>query len=216
MTDKMKLYNPKEFWNIAAPRYCDPEYPESEQKWRNVVVLEHNTLFGLIDKIKPKNILQVGISFGLEIRELLKRDYIESITGADVSSKMIEYTRKNIGDNKKLKLVESDIIDLPFDNNTFDLVFTMACLTHVENVNKAIDQLIRVTKKDIVISENYINDKNEGASGIYRSDILDAPNHFLWDYEKRLIDKNLIINEKLITKGGLDFIYLYAHKKEKN
>lgn len=129
---------------------------------------------------------------------------------------MIEYTRKNIGDNKKLKLVESDIIDLPFDNNTFDLVFTMACLTHVENVNKAIDQLIRVTKKDIVISENYINDKNEGASGIYRSDILDAPNHFLWDYEKRLIDKNLIINEKLITKGGLDFIYLYAHKKEKN
>lgn len=211
--EKMRDYNPKEFWNRAAERYCNPNCPDNEFGWRNVVVMEHNTFFEMVDNIKPKNILQVGISFGLEIRELSKRNYIESITGADISSEMIKYTRMYNENNSKMILQEADIINLPFKDNSFDLVFTFSCLTHVKDVDKALDELIRVTKKDIIIVENYIGDQLNGASGIYRADILDAPNHFRWDYEKILINKNVIINKKLITTGGMDFIYLYASKK---
>lgn len=209
----MKAYDPKEFWNLAAPQFSDPNQPNSEFGWRKVLTLEHDILFEWIDNLKPKNVLQIGIGFGREIKELLKRDYIESITGVDISSKMIEYTKKYIENNSKVTLFESDIVDLPFGNDTFDLVFTVACLTHVKDIDKALGQLIRVGKKNIIIVEIPIDSKNDdGRTGTYRSDIIDVPNHFFWDYEKRFTNKGLVILNKKYAFTYWNYILLLVTK----
>lgn len=214
--EKMKIYNPKEFWNTVAPYFADrsPEVQHGEFGMRQSLCGFHNILLGWIDNLKPKNVLQVGIGFGREIKELVKKDYIESITGVDISKKMIEYTRQYVDNNPKVTLLEYDISDLPFSDNTFDLVITVACLTHVQEIERALKQLIRVSKKDIMIVEvPILADNKEGGVAIYHPEIIDVPNHFLWNYENRLKNSGLTILEKNYDIcQGCQYVLLWAIK----
>jgi len=73
-------------------------------------------------------------------------DKICDTTGIDYSETMISL-------NPIAKKYVMSAEDLKFSDNSFDIVFCNSLLHHVENINKVIDEMKRVSKKYIIISE---------------------------------------------------------------
>ena len=73
-------------------------------------------------------------------------DKICNTTGVDYSSKMIEL-------NPVEKKHIMDANNLEFEDDSFNVVFCHAVLHHVEDVNKVIKEMSRVSKKYVVILE---------------------------------------------------------------
>ncbi|MCM8818100.1 MAG: class I SAM-dependent methyltransferase [Candidatus Omnitrophica bacterium] len=101
----------------------------------------------LIQKILSKSkvkILDVGCGTGTLIYHLNKLGY--DAYGIDNSFKMVEIAnKKNPGKVKK-----GDMLNLEFKNQSFDLVISIVSLHHLGNLNrveKAVNEMIRVTKK---------------------------------------------------------------------
>lgn len=105
--------------------------------------------------INPKNALDVGCGQGDLINAL--RIFGIDAYGVEISKDAIELVSKEIAPYVKY----GDITNLPYEANSFDLVVTFDVLEHVEQnkINKAIDELIRVSRKFIL---NKIYTKENG------------------------------------------------------
>jgi len=73
-------------------------------------------------------------------------DKVCDVYGVDYSQKMLE-----MNPIKKTSLMNTE--NLEFKDNSFDIVFCHALLHHVENSDKAIQEMRRVSKKYVVILE---------------------------------------------------------------
>lgn len=128
-------------------------------EWHKIVqsFLESNS-------IKNKSVLEIGCGYGSLSVYLSKLG--GKVTGVDISSEAIKISKKNaMLFNQKIKYLESNAINLPFKDNSFDLVVCCDTLEHIPDYNKAIDEIIRVSKssgKIIITTPNLFNPK-----GIY-------------------------------------------------
>ncbi len=102
-----------------------------------------------------KNILEVGCNQGRNLRAL------KNISNAELFAiEPNESSRKLIVKKKVLKkenLKNAFVVDLPFSDNFFDLVFTSVVLIHIpENqIIKAMSEINRVSKKFILCIEYF-------------------------------------------------------------
>jgi ubiquinone/menaquinone biosynthesis C-methylase UbiE len=77
-----------------------------------------------------------------------------SVIGVDVESMQFSEA-KALANKLSLKNVsyqEADICQLPFADNTFDVVYANATLSHIPSFKKAIEEMIRVTKVNGVVA----------------------------------------------------------------
>lgn len=70
------------------------------------------------------------------------------ITGVDFSENMLEIAEKKAHKYTNIKFMNADAMNLPFEDETFDVVFISFGLRNLSDFNKAILELKRVTKKD--------------------------------------------------------------------
>jgi SAM-dependent methyltransferase len=66
--------------------------------------------------------------------------------GIDISKLAIRRGRRRIKNKKAIKLSVGNIEKLAYNNDTFDLVYSTYTLEHVDNPDKAVEEMIRVTK----------------------------------------------------------------------
>lgn len=77
-----------------------------------------------------------------------------------------------------VKGVYGDACDLPFENETFDVVMSYEFFEHVTDVNLAMKEQIRVLRSDgilVIAQANFLNDKiwgNSGCKGIIDKEII--------------------------------------------
>lgn len=78
--------------------------------------------------------------------EIIEKIYNKvELTGLDFSDKMIEIAkRKNI----KAEFIISSAENMPFDNNSFDIVVSSFGLRNVQDKQKVLSEIFRVLKKD--------------------------------------------------------------------
>ncbi len=107
--------------------------------------------FGETNEIlKNKKVLEIGVGTGCDFIEFLKRGAI--CYGIDATQASINETRKNISLALKEKDYKLEFLEqvnaekLPFDDNTFDLVYSHGVLHHAENTLSCISEAIRVLK----------------------------------------------------------------------
>ena len=85
----------------------------------------------------------------------------EDISAVDFSSYAIRLAkRKAKAQNKKVNFMVADAQNLPFLDNSFDVIFSCECLEHSTNPEKTLVEFNRVLKTDgelIVTTENYSN-----------------------------------------------------------
>lgn len=94
-------------------------------------------------------LLEVGCGTGL-ILERLRLDFDE-VVGVDLSEGMLEHAR-----SRGLTVEQSSAEELPFEDNTFDLVCSFKVLAHVQGIRSAALEMARVLKPGgILIAEFY-------------------------------------------------------------
>lgn len=106
-------------------------------------------LLNLIASKKVDSILDVGCGEGFTLNRLKEHGIGKHLEGIEYLKDAIELGKKTYPD---IKITEGSIYNLPYKDNFFDLVLCTEVLEHLEEPEKALKELIRVSKKYLVIS----------------------------------------------------------------
>lgn len=170
------------------------EYPK-------VRIHEFKTLISDVDFSKVKMVLDIP-SGGGYLKKYLPTD--STIISADFSEGFV---------NESISLVSPE--KLPFDNNTFDVIFSLSGMHHLENLEVFIEECLRVLKTDgyFIFSDvkkgsnvdiflnKFVNENNSlGHEG----------NFFFPEY----FDNNTTIKSKIIESEYNEYPFLFENKEE--
>jgi SAM-dependent methyltransferase len=90
--------------------------------------------------------LELGIGSGRIALPFVRRGF--SYTGIDISRKMMDRLRQKAQQAANLRLIEGDVTDLPFPNDSFDVVLSVHLLHLVPNWRAALAEARRVLAPD--------------------------------------------------------------------
>jgi len=88
-----------------------------------------------------KTLLDGGCGTGLFTERALERGAV--VTSVDISTKLLEITKKR---SPKANVTRASLLNLPFKDNSFDIVISSDVIEHTDDPFKATDELIRVLK----------------------------------------------------------------------
>ena len=97
------------------------------------------------DNYKGKKLLEVGFGMGTDLFQFAKGG--ANVYGIDLTPRHLEIAKKRFelyGIDAELLLGDAE--DLPFDNNTFDVVYTFGVIHHTPETHKTLDEIHRVLK----------------------------------------------------------------------
>lgn len=159
----MKLGNKQEkFWFGDGKNYISrPGWTNYNWTFDNTHPLQTNRykwrkdFFDLFDSFpKTISILEMGCSCGINLR-ILKELGFKNLTGIDISQIACQDAKKNHPD---LNIVSGSILEMPFDDNQFDVVFTMGVLIHqppTTSLPIVMKEAVRCSKNNILGFEDY-------------------------------------------------------------
>jgi ubiquinone/menaquinone biosynthesis C-methylase UbiE len=96
-------------------------------------------------------ILEIGMGNGHFVKDILESDPTIKYTGCDYAETMIaEATMRNAGfiENGQAEFVLAPASELPFDDNTFDRIFTVNTVYFWEEPKQELAEIRRVLKKN--------------------------------------------------------------------
>lgn len=96
-----------------------------------------------------KSVLDVGCGEGFTMNRMKDAGVGERREGIEYSETSIAIAKKLYPD---LNIKQGDIYKLPYKANSFDLVVCTEVLEHLENPKKALLELVRVSKKYVLLS----------------------------------------------------------------
>lgn len=130
---KVTKYDIKSGYKVWAKTYDTEE---------NILIKIEEPIVKKILKKYPKGkVLDLGCGTG---RYSLYLDSLgHSVTGIDISMDMIEFAKQK---SKQIQFIQGDISNLPFEDNSFDLVVSGLTIHYVRNLEKAINEFSRVLR----------------------------------------------------------------------
>lgn len=130
-------------------RYAQ-EYDEKEKYWDS---FEKNYLQPYIESAKGKKVLDAGAGTGRLSLKLA--DTGADVSALDISPAMLEILKSK---NGNIETVEGDMENMPFENETFDMVFSSLAMVHLKKIDRFMDECYRVLKDDgkfILVNVHY-------------------------------------------------------------
>lgn len=108
----------------------------------------HHNLIGNLSRfvqIRGKKVLVVGCAEGLEC-ELIRLCGAKEVIGLDITDRIGKhYTHPAI------KYVKASALEIPFDDNTFDICTSIATLEHILEPKAAVEEMVRVVRENEVV-----------------------------------------------------------------
>jgi len=104
-----------------------------------LIEVEEPVIKELLYKIKPCRVLDAACGMGRYSKVLF--DLGHDVVGVDISSDMLKHAKSKI---PKVKFIQGNLTDLPFENDSFDLVICALALSHVSSFDEVINELSRV------------------------------------------------------------------------
>lgn len=139
----------KSFYTTHAD-YINEKRVESPYALRRYA---HECQYNSILKYIEKNSIVLDAGCGEGSLSLLMAQKGARVLGTDISIPNIEASKKNA---LKKKLVidfrTADLENLPFEDNTFDIVVSSHVLEHIPDFDKGLREIMRVTKKRAIVA----------------------------------------------------------------
>ncbi|MBW4556461.1 MAG: class I SAM-dependent methyltransferase [Trichormus sp. ATA11-4-KO1] len=134
------MRKPNNYYDTIAHLY-------DQTRWLTESVAEEvaDFILKLVDAKPETSFLEPGVGTGLNVLPFVKRGY--SVTGIDVSPEMLDQFRQKLEKiPPNLKLINANASQLPFTDQSFDVVLTVHMLHTVSNRKMFLDEVIRVLK----------------------------------------------------------------------
>ncbi|MBN2673530.1 MAG: class I SAM-dependent methyltransferase [Deltaproteobacteria bacterium] len=133
-----------------------------------------------------KDVLEVGCGTGLLMKELTQAT--RSIKGIDISEQMLEKAKA-----RGLDVRQGVAEELPYADNSFDLVYSFKVLAHVEKIKEAMNEMNRVLRPGGYLVAEFYNAlsirhlaKVLGGPGNISADRTEADVFCRWDTPKQV------------------------------
>jgi len=168
-----------DYWD-GDRRICYGGYRYIEGRWEKVAraIAEHYEL--------PKNpkILDIGCGKGYLLYDFLKVIPNAEVVGIDIS----QYAIKNCKPEIKDKLILGNATQLPWDDQTFDLVISINALHCLEayDLESALREMERVGKKHKYLCVESYRNEEEKANLLYwqvSCEAFNTPKEWNWWYQ---------------------------------
>ena len=144
--NKSKVYDSAEGYNLYAKDY------DFSLKFLNT--FEKGKLFSLLGDLKGKKVLDVGCGTGRILGEL--KLFGAKITACDISSEMLAIAKRKY---PEIEAVEADIEEMPFEDDTFDVVVATFVIVHLGDLELAFREVYRVLKEGGIFVLTNINQR---------------------------------------------------------
>jgi ubiquinone/menaquinone biosynthesis C-methylase UbiE len=99
-----------------------------------------------------------------------------NVTGVDLQENLKQSWEKITTSAGKAEFIQGDMLNLPFENNSFDASYSISALEHTGNAFQGVSEMIRVTKpKGLIVLTMDIDIKNSNftsQSDFYKSQDL--------------------------------------------
>ncbi|MDD5043484.1 MAG: class I SAM-dependent methyltransferase [Patescibacteria group bacterium] len=144
--NKIKILDSRRGYDLAAADY--------DKKGKYLDSFEKEKLPAALGDIKDKKILDVGAGTGRLALKLARAG--AEVTALDISPEMLKILRRK---NKQIKTVGGDAEQLPFPDETFDIITAAFLIVHLKNPERFFDEAYRVLKNDGRLVITNINQK---------------------------------------------------------
>lgn len=211
----MKSTTQTNFWNGEFGKDYTNRNPKNHEELNKMYI----ELFGiertaineeaLKDIPRDISILEVGCNVGAQLSTLKKMGFT-NIKGIELQDYAVSEANKL---NPELDIRQGSGFDIPFEDNTFDLVYTSGVLIHISpnNYDDIMSEMLRVSKKYIWGFEYYAKELTEikyrGNQDVlwkcdFKQEFLNRDNKYKCIYERHYP----YISEK--DSGATDYMYL--------
>lgn len=145
--DKKKQKFEKEEYTL--PFTGERFVPDMSEKY---IVAEHYQRYNaVLNIVKGKKVLDAACGAGYGTA--LMASVAEEVTGIDISSEAISFANHCYSDISNAKYLEASIAELPFSDNTFDVIISFETIEHVNEdlQNKFLKEIKRCLKDDGIL-----------------------------------------------------------------
>ena len=167
--------------------------------------------------LKNSTVLDVGCGNGKNIKYLLDNDI--RAFGIDFSEKLVKVCKR-----KKLDVTVGDVLDIPFNDNSFDNIISIAVIHHLQKEEdriKALNEMIRVCKNNgkILISVWAVEQSGQEVQNrtfVYGDNLVKWENderyYFIYDEEhiKKFVENFNVTN--LVWERGNWYFEIIVNK----
>lgn len=149
LDENQKIYHDKHYQKLLDDNRIDGYInPNSIWYWMHTYCLEEMRDF--FQRIPHSYFLTVGDGYCGREANYIKNNFGHKVHSSDVSICLLEK-------GKELGLIdeysEQDVSNLSFEDNTFDYCLSKECLHHISKPYQGIYEMMRVSKKGIIIIE---------------------------------------------------------------
>lgn len=109
----------------------------------------YKSFIGLAKSVNSTSILDAGCGEGFTLQRLMQEGMGEKIEGIEYSKEAISFGKKLF---PHLTINHGSVYDLPYKDNSFDLIICTEVLEHLEEPAKALGEMLRVSGKYLIIS----------------------------------------------------------------
>ena len=128
----------------AVAEYWDGENNRTDNKPDYLHYILLKRLLKDIGSPNNKKVLDIGCGYGDLLSEFKKNG--AEVYGVDISQESLK-----ICNEKGISVVKADCRNIPFKDNTFDVVYSIGVVEHVMETDKAINEHMRVCKPNGIV-----------------------------------------------------------------
>ena len=150
----------------------------------------------LKDNLNGKLVLEAGCGAGRFTEILLKKG--ATLVSSDLSS-AVEVNAENFPLSDKHLVIQSDINDMPYADESFDVVICLGVIQHTTDTEKPIEDLYRLVKKGgALIIDHYTFTRSNvlRLAPLYRMYLRTKTSDYTIPYTQRLIKRYLHLHKK--------------------
>jgi ubiquinone/menaquinone biosynthesis C-methylase UbiE len=162
---------------------------------------------------EDERILEIGCGMGESTRRILSMLHGQYLEASEYENELVEMLRKS---DFPVKISRESVYSLKRKTNEFDCVILLEVLEHLEDYKKALNEVFRVAKKNVIISvpheplwrmENIMRGK-------YLRDLGNTPGHV--NHWNKGSFSSLISEFGIVKKVYLPFPWIIIHAQTKN